>query len=270
MTRFAFVVLFGFVLILDLGCRQKPEEVASPQRTAPATNPEEAVDFPIPEEPFQVKFETSNGTFFVEVVPEWSPIGAGQFKRLVEADFYDGNRFFRIVPGFIAQWGMHGDPEVHAKWKDRTIPDEPVKRSNVRGTLAFAKPNAPNSRSCQVFVNLGDNTRSLDPQGFSTFGHVIQGMDVIDTLNKEYGEQPNQGAIAAKGNEYLNANFPRLDYIKEATILEPGEEVSIEGVDAAAADESEKTAAESDAAETEATSTEAAEPAPEETIEEIE
>jgi cyclophilin family peptidyl-prolyl cis-trans isomerase len=167
---------------------------------------------------YQVKFETSNGDFIIEVTRDLAPIGADHFKELVEAKFYDGCRFFRIVPGFVAQVGMNGDPEVHKIWGDKNINDEPVKTTNARGTITFAKTSQPNSRSTQLFINFGNNRR-LDGMGFAPFGKVIKGMDVVDSFYSGYGESPNQGMIGSRGNAYLNEKFPKLDYIKKATVL---------------------------------------------------
>lgn len=173
---------------------------------------------------YKAKFETSKGDFIVEVRPEWSPGGAAQFKAAIEDGVYNDARFFRVLPGFMAQFGIAGDPAVSAKWREKTIPDEPVMEANTRGMLTYAKAG-PNSRTTQVFINFGNNSDSLDPQGFSPFGKVIEGMEVIDSLYAEYGEGapqgngPNQGRIQSEGNAYLAAEFPKLDYIKQATIL---------------------------------------------------
>jgi peptidyl-prolyl cis-trans isomerase A (cyclophilin A) len=131
--------------------------------------------------------------------------------------FFDDNRFFRIVKGFIVQFGLNGDTLVSAQWQTRTIPDDPVKQSNTPGMLSFAMAG-PGTRTTQLFVNLGDNAQSLDPQGFAPFGRVIDGMSVVAQLNAEYGEAPDQGKIQSQGNDYLKQTFPNLDYIKTARI----------------------------------------------------
>lgn len=168
--------------------------------------------------PYQVEFECSNGTFIVEIHPEWAPIGADQFRKIIEAGIYNEARFFRVIPGFVVQWGIPGDPEKAAEWDKKNIMDEPVKTSNVRGTLTYAKSGAPNSRTTQMFINFGDNS-NLDSMGFSPIGKVVKGMEVVDKINAEYREEPDQGELTAKGNAYLKEHFPKLDYIKSAKIL---------------------------------------------------
>jgi peptidyl-prolyl cis-trans isomerase A (cyclophilin A) len=165
---------------------------------------------------YKVKFDTSKGPFVVEVHRAWAPIGADHFYTLVKNGFYNDVRFFRVVPGFMVQFGMNGDPKVQAA-HNTTIKDDPVKESNKRGYVTFAKTGAPNSRSTQVFINFKDNT-FLDAQGFAPIGQVVSGMDVVDKINAEYREQPNQGEIRASGNAYLMKEFPKLDYVKTATI----------------------------------------------------
>jgi cyclophilin family peptidyl-prolyl cis-trans isomerase len=157
----------------------------------------------------------------VEATRSLSPLGADRFHTLVDSGYFDEARFFRVLPGFIVQFGMHADPAVYERWRTRTFMDEPVKVSNTRGTIVYAKPPQPaNSRSTQFFINLGDNTGSLDPQGFSPFGQVVEGMEVVDKIFSGYGEEPNQGMIGTEGNAYLKKNFPKLDYIKSAKIIQ--------------------------------------------------
>jgi len=170
--------------------------------------------------PFYVKFETTKGDFILEVNPEWAPNGAAHLKELVEAKFYDGCGFFRNVPDFMVQFGMNGDPKVHAQWGDKTIKDDPVKRSNKRGFVTYAQTGAPNSRSTQLFINHGDNS-FLDGQRFAPIGVIVEGMTVVDALYKT-GENPpeTQGMIKEQGNEYLKKKYPQLDYIKTARIVE--------------------------------------------------
>jgi peptidyl-prolyl cis-trans isomerase A (cyclophilin A) len=167
---------------------------------------------------YKVRFDTSKGDVVVLVHRDWSPLGADHFYELTKMGFYDGNRFFRAVPQFIIQWGVNGDPKINKDWSEIPIRDDAPRVSNKIGTVVFASAG-PNSRSTQLFINLGDNSRSLDPQGFTPFGEVIQGMDNVMHFNMEYGEQPNQAAIADIGDGYLEEHFPRLDYIKKASIL---------------------------------------------------
>jgi peptidyl-prolyl cis-trans isomerase A (cyclophilin A) len=171
---------------------------------------------------FRVTFETSAGTFVVAVHREWAPLGADRFYSLARSGFFDGARFFRVLPGFVAQFGMHGDPGVSRAWFDQRIPDDPVRHTNARGTLTFAT-SGPNSRTTQLFVNYRDNNR-LDGMGFAPFGEVVEGMDVVEKLHSGYGEGapqgsgPNQGRIMAEGNVYLERDFPRLDFVKRAFV----------------------------------------------------
>lgn len=167
---------------------------------------------------FQVKFETSAGPIVIEVTRDWAPRGADRFHALVQNGFFDGCRFFRVVPNFVVQWGINGDPKVSAVWREATIPDDAVKQSNTRGRITFAT-SGPDSRTTQLFINLRDNT-SLNGMGFAPFGEVVEGMDVVDELFSGYGEAPNQGRIQMQGNAYLEKDFPKLDYIESATIVE--------------------------------------------------
>jgi cyclophilin family peptidyl-prolyl cis-trans isomerase len=173
---------------------------------------------------FKASFQTSKGEFVVQVTREWAPLGADRFYNLVKSGFYDDCRFFRVIAGFMAQFGIHGDPAVSALWKGAKIDDDPGKQSNTRGRLSFAT-SGPNTRTTQLFINFGDNSR-LDPLGFAPFGEVVEGMDVVDKLNSEYGEGgprgkgPMQAKIQTEGNKYLKQDFDRLDYIKTAKIIE--------------------------------------------------
>ena len=172
---------------------------------------------------FQARFATSAGDFVVEVHRVWAPNGADRFYNLVANGYYDGVRFFRVIEGFMAQFGIHGDPQVAANWRVAQIPDDPVTESNTRGTLSFAMTGQPNSRTVQVFINFTDNL-NLDAMRFAPFGQVVEGMDVVDDLYSGYGEGapsgigPAQGQIQAQGNTYLEAQFPELDYVETATI----------------------------------------------------
>ena len=169
---------------------------------------------------FKVKFVTTQGEFVISATRASSPLGADRFYNMAKSGYLNGIKFFRVVPGFVVQFGIHGDPTVAPSWLKANINDEPVKMGNKKGTLTFAKSGAPNSRSCQMFINLGDNSR-LDGMGFSAFGSVTTGMNVVEKLYSGYGESTTQkqGEIAEGGNKYLNENFPKLDSINTATIL---------------------------------------------------
>ncbi|MCA9034063.1 MAG: peptidylprolyl isomerase [Planctomycetaceae bacterium] len=167
---------------------------------------------------FKVKFESTAGDFVIEVNREWAPIGAQRFYDLVKSGFYDECRFFRVVPDFMVQFGLNGDPAINGQW-DRNLKDDPVKQSNERGFITFAKTALPNSRTTQVFINFKANT-FLDSDGFAPFGEVIEGMENVDAIYSGYGEKPDQGRIQSSGNEYLKGSFPNLDYVKKATIIE--------------------------------------------------
>ena len=168
---------------------------------------------------FRAKFETSAGDFVLEVERALAPTGVDRLYNLVRMGFYNDLRFFRVEPGFVVQWGMHGDPEVAKHWMTSTIKDDPVKGTNARGTITYAKTSAPDSRTTQLFINLRDNAR-LDADGFAAFGNVVEGMEVVDAINAEYKGKPNQQQIYKKGNKYLNKLFPNLDYIKQVTIVD--------------------------------------------------
>ncbi len=171
---------------------------------------------------YKVRFETSKGPFVIQVHRSWAPHGADRFYNLVKHGFFDNDRFFRVISGFMVQFGINGDPRVSAHWRDANIPDDAVRMSNKRGTVTFATAG-PNTRTTQVFINFADNS-SLDGQGFAPFGQVVSGMNVVDRLNAEYGEGaprghgPSQGRIQSEGNAYLMKGFPRMDYVKKATI----------------------------------------------------
>jgi peptidyl-prolyl cis-trans isomerase A (cyclophilin A) len=175
---------------------------------------EQAVTTP---EVFRVKFDTSKGVFVVEAHRAWAPNGADRFYDLAKQKFFDDTRFFRVVKGFMVQFGISGDPKTAESWRAKMIPDDPVKEGNVRGNITFAMAG-PGTRTTQLFINFADNSQALDPQGFAAFGRVVSGMDVVDQINSQYGESPDQGRIQAEGNEYLKQTFPNLDYIKTARV----------------------------------------------------
>lgn len=171
---------------------------------------------------FKVKFQTSKGDFVVEVHRDWAPFGADRFYELVQSRFFDDARFFRVLKGFVVQFGLNKDPEVSARWRTMNLVDDPVKQSNGRGTVTYAM-GGPNTRTTQMFINLADNRR-LDADGFAPFGNVVEGMDVVDTLYGGYAEGapngagPDQQSIQTRGNPYLTDHYPKLDYIKTTVI----------------------------------------------------
>ena len=166
---------------------------------------------------FKARFDTTAGIFVIEVHADWAPRGADRFYNLVKNGYYDGCRFFRVVPGFVVQFGINGDATIQRNWTNATIPDDKVTQGNTRGFVTFAKSSEPNSRTTQLFINFADNSR-LNRQGFAPFGKVTMGMEVVDKIFSGYGEKPDQDRIEKEGNAYLTKNFPKLDYIKKATI----------------------------------------------------
>lgn len=174
---------------------------------------------------FKARFQTSKGDFVIEAHRDWAPQGVDRFYNLVKNGFYDDVRFFRVLKNFMAQFGINGDPKVSSVWRTAAIQDDPVKAQNTRGMVSYAMAG-PNTRTTQLFINYRDNSRGLDPQGFSPIGEVIEGMDVVDNLYGDYGEGapagngPEQGRVQTQGNEYLKAEFPNLDYVIKATIVE--------------------------------------------------
>ena len=225
MKTIVVTALFGLALGLSYGFAQevKKEEpaakppVASPGFTDPAKLTEKAP------ETFKAQFDTTKGKITIEVTRSLSPNGADRFYNLVRSGYFKDIAFFRVIPGFMCQFGIHGDPSVSSKWRQASIADDPVKGSNTRGTITFATAG-PNTRTTQMFINLVDNVR-LNGSGFSPFGKVTEGMDVVDKLNGEYGEGapdgrgPAQGRVQSEGNAFLKKDFPNLDYIKSATII---------------------------------------------------
>ena len=173
---------------------------------------------------YKANFDTSKGAFTVTVTRAWAPLGADRFYNLVKNGFYDEARFYRVLDGFMAQVGIHGNPTIAKAWMNARIQDDPVKQSNKRGFVTFATGGA-NTRTTQFFINFRDNA-GLDKQGFAPFGEVTSGMNIVDRLYNGYGEGapsgkgPNQGRVQGEGNVYLNKDFPRLDFIKTATIAQ--------------------------------------------------
>ena len=218
-TKLLILLIAGSMVLMMNGCKQEQEAPNQLLQPDPAELNQKLPD------KFQVKFETTKGDFVMEVYRDWSPHGADRLYYLAKKGFYNDVRFFRVIEGFMAQFGYHGNPQVSKVWTGMTFPDDPPnQQSNLRGYVTFAKRGDPNSRSTNLFINLVDNAY-LDNSGFTPLGKVIEGMTVVDQLYSGYGEGaprgrgPDQGRIQAEGNEYLNKNFPKLDYIKKAEII---------------------------------------------------
>jgi peptidyl-prolyl cis-trans isomerase A (cyclophilin A) len=210
----------ALLLLFCLGVsgQQTPEPAQSAPKPAPRRtllNP--AVLDEVAPATFKVRFETSKGDFTVKVTKSWAPIGADRFYNLAKNGFFDNSRFFRVLSGFVVQFGLPSDPHVSAIWYRARLRDDPVKQSNRKGTIVYATAG-PNTRTTQLFINLANNS-SLDSQGFAPFGEVIEGMQVVQALYSGYGESPDQAMIITQGNAYLLKQFPKLDFIK-TTVLE--------------------------------------------------
>lgn len=199
--------------LLTLGCLA-PLTAQTPDLRDPSTLTETAP------ETYRARFDTSKGTFVIAVTRAWAPNAADRFYNLVKHGFYTNVRFFRVLDGFMAQFGLNGDPTIQRPWQDAGIKDEPVVQSNLRGYVSFAKEDFPNTRYTMVFINFADNA-FLDKDGFPPFGQVVSGMDVVDKLYSGYGRknQPDQRRMVRQGHEYLLAEYPKLDYIKKASIV---------------------------------------------------
>jgi cyclophilin family peptidyl-prolyl cis-trans isomerase len=219
---YAFSLIAGFALVscskADQTQTNNPSESKAPSSASPGFADPSKLTEQAPDT-FKAQFNTTKGKFTVEVTRSLAPNGADRFFNLVKSGYFNDVAFFRVIPGFMCQFGIHGDPAVSAKWREANITDDPVKGSNTRGTITFATAG-PGTRTTQLFINFGDNV-GLDGQGFSPFGKVTDGMDVVDKINSEYGENPpeTQGRLQNEGNAYLKKTFPNLDYIKSATII---------------------------------------------------
>jgi len=229
MTRrqfhFSAISVAAFGMLFLMGCSKPPEPSKTAEEKAPAAPPtpaEQPAPKPAPAATrvpatFKVRFDTSKGPFVVEVHRDWAPIGVDHFYELVKSGFFDGARFFRVVPNFVVQFGLAADPAVTRKW-NTPIADDPVTQTNRLGSIVYATAG-PNTRTTQLFINLRSN-QSLDSQGFAPFGMVLgNGMSVVQQIYSGYGQQPDQGAITDQGNTYINSSFPKLDYIRKATII---------------------------------------------------
>ncbi|MEM9702742.1 MAG: peptidylprolyl isomerase [Planctomycetota bacterium] len=220
------VAAFACLGLLAAGCIRDYEDPNAPSLTG--GDEETPADGPPPENAFRVRFETTKGDFVVQVRPDWAPLGAARFKTLVEEKYFDEAAFFRVLPGFVAQFGLAADPAVTAKWKNANLKDDPVLVSNTPGRLTFAT-SGPNSRTTQIFINYGNNSGSLDPKGFSPFAEIVSGDEVPTKFFSGYGEGPpqgtgvDQGKLTTQGAAYLEKQFPKLDTIKTARII-PREE----------------------------------------------
>ena len=214
--RNALVVATAVLATLACGQQQRKSSAALVSPSA------EALTKHAPDS-FRVVFQTGKGRFVVQAIRAWAPAGVDRFYYLASNGYYDAVKFFRVLPDFMAQFGIHGDPEVNSAWEERTIPDDPVRQSNARGMVTFATAG-PNTRTVQLFINKADNRR-LDAMGFAPIGRVIEGMQVVDSLYQDYGEGsprgfgPDQGRIRNEGNRYLNREYPRLDSIISARVV---------------------------------------------------
>lgn len=224
-SRFRFLLFLALPLLSACGGGE-PEEAAEADAAPenPLLQPHRFRET-APKE-YRVRLQTTQGDVVIQVHRSWAPMGADRFYNLVKAGYYEGVPFHRVVEGFVAEFGIHPDPWVNAAWRQATMEDDPVTKANLRGRVTFSK-NRPDTRTVQVFINLDDN-RNLDTQGFAPFGEVVEGMDVVESLYAEYGDGPPRGEgvyqsmAIAKGDEYFDEEFPLLDRIEEAEIVEEG------------------------------------------------
>lgn len=214
-------IVTAALLVTLTACAKKdqggaPGTAAAAGNTEALMNPAAAANQAPAPATYRARFETSVGNFTIEVTRAWAPLGADRLYHLIRAGFYDGDRFFRVLPGFVVQFGLNGSPAVNAAWHNASITDDPVTQHNTAGTLVFATAG-PNTRTTQLFINYVDNY-NLDGMGFAPLGRVVDGMDVVQKIYSGYGQTPNQGLIESQGNAYLTQAYPQLDYIKTATI----------------------------------------------------
>ena len=229
MMKNLLTTFFAMMLIAGILCGQTAtsETAAKPTSQRAAARPSLLKPASLNEQApatFKAKFTTTKGDFVVEVKRSWSPLGADRFYNLVKNHFYDGAAFFRVLPGFVVQFGISANPEISRVWASAYVKDDRVTQSNLEGYLTFAT-SGPNTRTTQVFISLANN-QNLDGMGFSPFGKVIEGMDVVEKFYSGYGEGapsgrgPDQGRITNEGKAYLDKNFPLLDSIKTAVIVQ--------------------------------------------------
>jgi peptidyl-prolyl cis-trans isomerase A (cyclophilin A) len=223
------------LLSFSAGCRKNAtpaSQTASPSAAAPSAAAPSKVNRAALLSPSQLteqapasyraRFKTTRGDFVIEVQRDWAPLGADRFYNLVKAGYYIDTRFFRVIKGFMAQWGIHSDPQISSAWREMRITDDPVKQSNKPGFISFAT-GGPNTRTTQVFINYADNS-NLDQMGFAPFGRVTNGMDVVENLFGDYGEGaprgrgPFQGRLQGEGEAYLAKEFPSLDRVLDTTL----------------------------------------------------
>jgi peptidyl-prolyl cis-trans isomerase A (cyclophilin A) len=219
LTRLGITVIF--LAAIMAGARAATPAASNPRLADPSALHETAP------ESYRARFTTSKGDFVIQVTRSWAPHGADRFYNLVTNGFFDECRFFRVVYGFMVQFGIHGDPALNSVWRNAKIPDDPVQQSNKRGFVTFAT-SGPDTRSTQVFINFTDRNSSLDGQGFAPFGQVVEGMEVVNKLFSGYGDAapqghgPDQNRLQNEGNAYLTKSFPKLDVIKKASIEKAG------------------------------------------------
>jgi peptidyl-prolyl cis-trans isomerase A (cyclophilin A) len=216
LTRAAALLLL-VCTVSALACSRRDAPPREPQRETAAPPQPPAVPPPPAPDSFLVALTTSRGPLALVVRRSWAPQGADRFYALVHAGFYDGARFFRVVRGFVVQFGLPADPQLGRAWSSQVIPDDPVRQPNRRGTVAFASAG-PNTRTTQLFINVADNLR-LDGLGFAPIGQVAERLGVVDSLYAQYGERPSQDSIRLRGDAYLTRVYPKLDQIRTATIV---------------------------------------------------
>jgi peptidyl-prolyl cis-trans isomerase A (cyclophilin A) len=234
MHRFGVFVL-GLLALVATACDAPPETKSEPSAATTSTAPAPKPSASVPQGPpllnpkaakekapdtYRVVFDTTKGKAVIKVTREWGPRGADRFYNLVKIGYYDDVAFYRVTLQ-VAQFGINGDPKVTKAWKEAYFMDEMVKQPNTKGRVTFARRGS-DTRTTQIFINLADNSADFDDQGFAPFGEVVEGMDVLAKLSNEHGERPQQGdapkRMTAEGAPYIKKQFPKLDYIKKATI----------------------------------------------------